>query len=227
MRRIQTSFWIISCVALFIFTNCVSHHYCTSQDSVQDEHIVIKEQAIDSTLHQTILPYKTQIDKDLNIPIAATSIPLEKNIHCNNLAELVYESLQWYADSVLGKPMNYMILINYGGLRSNIPQGSITKRTIYELMPFDNGIVILELTDEQLQNLLVNTKNNHKILLKSTANEPTHVVVTSDYLYQGGDNCFFLKDAKKLNTSNYLIRDAIIQYCTMKKQLDIPCFHSN
>lgn len=222
-----SSLYILLISLSFSLSFCTTHHYCTSQDKIQEQHIVIKEQNTDSTIYQTILPYKTQIDKDLNIPIASTSAPLEKNINCNNLAQLVYESLQWFADSVSGEKNNYMVLINYGGLRANLPQGTITKRNIYELMPFDNSIVILELTNEQLQNLLTNTKDNPKLLLKSKTNKTTNILVTSDYLYQGGDNCSFLKGAKKLNSSNYFIRDAIIRYCIIKNQLNIPCFYSN
>ncbi len=210
-----------------LFTSCIVHHYCTSQDKIQEQHIVIKEQVTDSSMYKTILPFKAQIDKDLNIVIATTKTPLEKNLTCNNLTQLVYESMTWYADSILGKNKNFTVLINYGGLRANIPQGNIIKKNIYELMPFDNTIVILELTNEQMQNILLKINNNHKLLLKSKNKNNSTLLVTSDYLYQGGDGCSFLKELKKVNTPSYLIRDAIIKYCTIQKQLDIPCFYQS
>ena len=35
--------------------------------------------------------------------------------------------------------------MNYGGFRTNITQGYITREKIYELMPFENELVVLEL----------------------------------------------------------------------------------
>lgn len=209
---------------IFIY-QCTHKNYCVSYDTTKKEHIVIQHQGIDSATYKFILPYKTNIDKDLNVIIAHTSSPLEKNTYCNNLAQLVYESIQWYADSLLQPSSNFYVLINYGGLRANIPAGDISKRHIFEVMPFDNSIVILKLNDEELKQLISHTQSNNKLLLKSKNTTSTSILITSDYLYQGGDGCAFLKSAKKLNTKTYFIRDAIIRYCTLKKELSVSCFH--
>lgn len=218
------SFYIFSALIIISLSECYHKHYCISQDNTTKEHFVIKEQKTDSAFYKTILPYKTKIDKDLNIKIAEAPYPLEKNKQCNNLAQLVFESMKWYADSVL-KNSAYYVLINYGGLRANLPQGEILKRNIFELMPFDNAIIILELNDEQFQTLLSKAQENSKLLLKSTSSSSTKILVTSDYLYQGGDDCTFLKNAHKIHYSNFLIRYAIIRYCKEKKVLNINCFH--
>lgn len=209
---------------IFIY-QCTHKNYCVSYDTTKKEHIVIQHQDIDSATYKFILPYKTNIDKDLNVIIAHTSSPLEKNTYCNNLAQLVFESIQWYADSLLQPSSNFYVLINYGGLRANIPAGDISKRHIFEVMPFDNSIVILKLNDEELKQLISHTQSNNKLLLKSKNTTSTSILVTSDYLYQGGDGCAFLKSSKKLNTKTYFIRDAIIRYCTLKKELSVSCFH--
>ena len=133
--------------------------------------------------------------------------------------------MQWYADSVLSPTSNFYVLINYGGLRADIPAGNILKKHIFEVMPFDNSIVILKLNDETLKQLISQTQSNDKLLLKYKNTTPTSILVTSDYLYQGGDGCTFLKSAQKLNSKTYFIRDAIIRYCSLKKELSIPCFH--
>lgn len=202
---------------------CAHKQYCTSAENIQKQHLVIKEQPTDSALYKIILPYKIQLDNDLNIPIAQTTTALEKNINCNNLAQLVFESMQFYADSFIHQ--NYYILINYGGLRANLPQGQITKRHIFELMPFDNTIVILELNSSQWQELMQKSNSNMKLLVKPKNNTNTNLLVTSDYLYQGGEGCAFLKSARPINSGNILIRDAIIQYCQYKQHLNIPCFY--
>ena len=205
---------------------CTTHYYCTSTEHIQKEYIVIQQQTdIDSAIYKTILPYKTKIDEELNTPIAFTSQAIEKNAHCHTLAELVFESIKYYADSILPKNTSYSVLINNGGLRANIPPGTISKRHIYELMPFDNKIVILELTSSQWTELLEKSKDHSKLLLKSTGSAAPQYLITSDYLYQGGDDCGFLKSAKSLHQKNPLIRDCIIHYCRIQKQLTIPCFY--
>ncbi len=214
---------LVSVLISFVSLQCAHKQYCTSTENIQKQHIIIKEQPTDSTLYKTILPYKVQLDNDLNIPIAQTITALEKNKNCNNLAQLVFESMQFYADTFIHQ--NYYILINYGGLRANLPQGQITKRHIFELMPFDNTIVILELNSSQLQELMQKSNSNTKLLVKPKNNANTNILVTSDYLYQGGDDCAFLKSARKINTGNFFIRDAIIQYCQYKQHLNIPCFY--
>ncbi len=222
----MTGYFIIVFFLISCFFSCISHRYCVSQDNVQEKHIVIQEQKeVDSSILKYILPHKAKIDNDLNVQIAYTVKPLEKNKECNNLAQLVYESMKWLADSVLNTDVNYMVLINYGGLRFNIPQGNVTKKNIYEVMPFDNGVVILELNQEQKQILLSKTKDNQKLLLKYKGDDNAVLLVTSDYLYYGGDDCSFLKTAKRMKATNYFIRDAIIRYCIIKKQLDIACFY--
>lgn len=216
--------YLIYCWIIVLLVNCKDHQYCVSKEQIQPHHYVIKEQPLDSTMWKQISPYKQKIDADLNIIIAYNHQALEKNMGCCNLAQLVYESIKFYADSILNDSTPYSVLINYGGLRANIPKGNVTKRTIYELMPFDNSIVILELNDEQLQQLHSKTKTHSKLLLKPQS-PATKILVTSDYLYQGGDDCGFLKSAKKLNSHTPLIRDIIIHYCTEKKELSISCFN--
>ncbi len=220
----KRAFLSILCI-LFLSYRCTHPQYCTTSDSVQKQYIIIQGQDIDSSTYRILKPYKIKINNDLNIKIAYTDKPLEKNNECNNLAQLVYESMEWFADSLLHNQSNFYVLINYGGLRANIPQGDVLKSNIFELMPFDNSIVILELTDEQKNELLSKAKENKKLLLKSKNNQTTMLLVTSDYLYQGGDNCEFLKKCKPIHITRYFIRDAIIRYCIIKKQLNINCFY--
>ena len=125
-------------------------------------------------------------------------------------------------------------VLNNGGFRANINKGAITRRNIFELMPFENSLVILELNNYQMDSLLnyilnkslnnngvpisglrINIVNNkiYRCLIntKEISKDKTYHVLTTDYLSNGGDNMFFLKDCKKYNTG-ILLRDAIINY---------------
>ena len=48
--------------------------------------------------------------------------------------------------------------VNYGGLRASLPQGKITVERIFELMPFENEIVMEE--GFYSQDVLVDIKAN-------------------------------------------------------------------
>ncbi len=216
-------------ILIYIFFFCslsCSTHYCVQENNSNYHHYSFEHESADSLMLKKITPYKTYLDNNLNMAIAHSDIPLEKNADCNNLAELVFQSLCLYSDSILTDTAAYMVLLNYGGLRSNLPKGDVTKRNIFELMPFDNQIVILQINEEQKSKIMEFSMKEKKLLLKQNKNKPTFILVTSDYLYNGGDNCNFLSSAKKISTANTLIRDIIINYCQKKKNITQHCFYS-
>ena len=45
-------------------------------------------------------------------------------------------------------------VLNNGGLRSSINKGEVTKADIFEVMPFDNSLVTLELSHDKMELLL-------------------------------------------------------------------------
>jgi 5'-nucleotidase len=47
-------------------------------------------------------------------------------------------------------------LMNRGGIRADLQQGPITRRDVFEVMPFDNSIVVLKLTGAELTALVRN-----------------------------------------------------------------------
>ena len=100
-------------------------------------------------------------------------------------------------------------VLNYGGFRTSLAAGEVTRGDIFELMPFENRIVIVEL-DYRKTKALVDylakrggqpVSNIRMVIQDSSANdvkiagtyiqERTYRVVTSDYLANGGDNMTF------------------------------------
>ena len=95
---------------------------------------------------------------------------------------------------------------NYGGIRAAITKGNVTVSNAFELMPFDNTLVIVELNYEKIQELFayfmsknlahplsrqveLRIKNkSYDILIngKSIDKNKTYYVATSNYLQKGG-----------------------------------------
>ena len=136
----------------------------------------------------------------------------------------------------------HLCIMNYGGLRTNITQGYITRGKIYELMPFENELVVLELEKKDFLELLnyiasrdgepfsginITIDKNGKVIKHSWPvdfkNGERIKILTSDYLANGGDQMWFFKD-KKHTKIGIKLRDAIIDYCinndTINVQLD-------
>lgn len=129
-------------------------------------------------------------------------------------------------------------ITNGGGLRRPIAKGDITVGTMYELMPFDNTLVTMELKGSDLKRVLENGIMNQSIgwvqfyglkvyydkdaqagnritsmrLLDGTKVEMDkyYTVVTNDFMYAKGDNYDFT-GARKVVDTGEPIRDAIIK----------------
>jgi 5'-nucleotidase/UDP-sugar diphosphatase len=67
----------------------------------------------------------------------------------NEMRDLIAESWLW------SFPTADVAMTNMGGIRDNIPEGAITVGSIITVLPFDNTIIQLGMTGEQLKDTLV------------------------------------------------------------------------
>ncbi|MNS89699.1 Trifunctional nucleotide phosphoesterase protein YfkN precursor [compost metagenome] len=124
-------------------------------------------------------------------------------------------------------------LLNHGGIRSMISKGNATTRTAFELMPFENELVVVALKGEQIVemvNYLIAEKKPHplsgmEIILNKDASayksikvqgkpldlNKTYYVATNDYLYNGGDSMNFFKKGT-MTSLDYKLRNVWIDY---------------
>ena len=190
----------------------------------------------DSEIESYIKPYRDHIQKDLDSVLAYSANTFSKsdgklNTAIGNfMADAIYSEANPIFKNRTGKNID-MVLLNHGGIRSVLPKGNVTKRTAYQIMPFENSIVVVALKSSQvdsLVNYLIKKKRPHPISkLKLTINENDKIleakikdkdiksdkiyyVATNDYLYNGGDNMTFFKTNDSLYVLNYKIRNALI-----------------
>ena len=95
----------------------------------------------DSLINIFIEPYRTSIESEMNEIISFTESDLIKNKPVGNLGNFVTDLCLSYAEADI-------CIMNNGGLRSSINKGNITVGMIYELMPFENELVIVELSKD-------------------------------------------------------------------------------
>jgi 2',3'-cyclic-nucleotide 2'-phosphodiesterase (5'-nucleotidase family) len=185
----------------------------------------------DSSVARFLTPYRQGLNKTMNEVLTHSTGRIEKGQPDGPLNDLLTDALLQQATQRYGKPIDCSHL-NYGGIRNNLPQGDITTGSIFEVMPFDNQLVVLTLTGTMLEQLLNHFANGNKLVVgglrakirdgktqsvtftngRTLQPDETYTLVTSDYVADGGDNAGFLKNPIRRETLNYLMRDALIDY---------------
>jgi len=190
----------------------------------------------DSLIKAIISPYKLSLDSFMNDIIGYSEKHLFKANPEGLLNNLIADIVLYEANircTEMGKDIHVdMSLLNNGGLRAPIQAGTITVGNIYELMPFENLIVIIELSGKdtrQLFNFVAQQKGlplagatmsiqkddsagNIFIADKPFDENRTYFVATSDYLANGGDKMSFFSNPVSVLKTDYYVRDAIIHY---------------
>lgn len=164
--------------------------------------------------------------------IGEAAVALEKYIPESPLMNFAADALLVMAREVTGERVDVAIT-NKGGLRSNIPAGTITFGDIYNVFPFENTLALLTLSGEQLIQLcreiasvggeaiagmrLVITKQGELVSAtvdgKPVETARSYRVATSDYLSQGNDKMTALALGTERDIRNDVtVRDLMVQY---------------
>lgn len=220
---------------IFIFSSCKEQKLQLSK--IEGNNIEVSDTLkIDSEIDAFINPFRLHIKKDLDSVLAYSANTYSKtdgelNTAIGNfMADAIYNEANPIFKTRTGYDID-MVLLNYGGIRSILPKGSVTKRSAYKLMPFENSIVVVALKGSQIDRLisylskaksahpisklkLVLSKDNKvieaKIKDKDIKANKIYYVATNDYLYNGGDNMNFFKINDSLYILNYKVRNALI-----------------
>ena len=185
-----------------------------------------------------IKPYREHINKDLDSILAYCPETLDKSsgkwqTAIGNLladATIAKGNLVFMARE---KKKLDMCILNNGGIRNILPKGNVTLRTAYEIMPFENGLVVVALKGEQIFELVdyfiagkkphpisgitltISKDNTAKDILiqgKPVEKDTIYYVATNDYLANGGDNMNFFKKGVQRFDLDYKLRNVLIDY---------------
>lgn len=194
--------------------------------------------ALDTEIDDFIKPFRDNLEKDMSKVLSYAPKTYHKkdgNLNTtigNLMAHIVLEEGNPIFNKRTGKNID-MVLLNHGGIRAAINKGNITTETAYQVMPFENSIVVVALKGQQIDSLvyyLSKAKKAHPIeglkltldknynIVEALINKEkidsnkTYYVATNDYLYNGGDNMKFFKTNDTVYTLDYKIRNAMIDY---------------
>jgi len=184
---------------------------------------------IDTAMRAMLAPYQEQERQAMEQVICYTRAPLSKSQPESTMGNLIIEA-QLLAARKLDSTINISVS-NYGAMRiPYISPGALTRGMVYQMMPFDNSLVIMEISGEKLQQLCnhiaawggwpicgvsfqIQDKKAIHVLVGGKPLQPQHIykTVTSSYVANGGDYCDFLQDCSRI-TYNILVRDTILEY---------------
>ena len=228
--------YFILILTVFFFISCGTKKLTVTK-------VEAKQIPVTKALSQTpiiedfISPYRDHINNDLNTILAYAPENIDKNgkwqTKIGNLQSTVTLAS---ANKIFKTRENKNIdicLLNNGGIRAIINKGNVTTRTAFELMPFENNLVVAALKGEQILEMIqyiIKEKKPHplagltftidkndlpkNILIQNQPLdlEKEYYVATNDYLYNGGDSMTFFKKAQKLYNLDYKLRNIWIDY---------------
>lgn len=193
----------------------------------------------DEAVEKMLAPYSGKV-RALSVVIGNLEGPLQKeSVGAGSLGRFVTDGVRAYAKAKTGKPIALTIM-NAGGLRKNdIAAGDVRATDIFELLPFENALVAVELTGADLLKVLPavvrdaqagarihykwNEQNRPEFISGKLVNEngraeeidpnKLYTIVTIDYLLRVGGGAYaILKEAKSITPLGITLRDAIMEY---------------
>lgn len=237
-----TKYIIFSCFGLLLIT-CSKTLQVSESKSANNS--VESNIEINSSVDQLIMPYrdsmKAKMDEVLNETLVDLEVGVPEGLLGNFVTDLTFSKVK---NTVKNTP-DFCVL-NNGGLRTSILKGPITRGKLFELMPFENELVVVEISSDKMLDLIEYVRekslmaesrksgvpvSNIRIMMSN--GEVNHIminnrqyqegksyrVVTSDYLSGGGDKMDFFLDPISIEKTGLKLRDIIIDHViTLKKR---------
>jgi len=217
------SFLIVSCSKVYHLSDVSEdRYYVTGENGLEEEERITK----------IIAPYKKELQEIMDEQIGIASETMYKNRPESTLGNWFTDMLHEEAQKLIKEKVDFTIQ-NYGGLRVRaVSQGPITIGEIFELMPFENQIVIIEAKGIVVRKFFEHMAAgggwpvNSSVQVKATRDgqiktlkingqelDPakTYRFALPDYIANGGDRAEFLKELPRVETG-VKIRDAIIKH---------------
>ncbi len=159
----------------------------------------------DTSIEALIKPYREPLISSMSEILIYSNNEAIKGLPESSLGNLVSDILL-EASKRKSKEQIDLAFLNTGGLRVEWPKGAITRSMVYELMPFENLVEVVDVSGAELKKLLNQIASrggtpmagikfgiqqsmavNIYIGDKPLVDDSTYVLVSTDYLLNDGD----------------------------------------
>ena len=177
-------------------------------------------------------PFKEEVDAKMNELIGTSVETMRGHAPESLLSNFSADVYLLSAAKAIGQSIDIAV-VNMGSLRTQIPAGNILVRHVFELMPFENELVVLWIKGDKLYQLfqffakvggegiagmsmeIVNGKaENILISGKSLDTNKLYKVSTNDFLAGGNDKMYQLAEYEKRINTGIKIRTILLDYIT-------------
>ena len=192
----------------------------------------------DPVVVATLQGYVSRVDTLLSERVGRAAVVLSSKDGRSQespLGDLVADATLWYTRHV---QVDFAFQ-NAGGIRTDLPRGEISRKAIYEVLPFDNTVVVLTLNGSDLEEVFhhisrlpegaggfpqvsdgvsftINrvTGRCEDIRIQGKPLDParTYRIATNSYLAAGGDGYRMLLNAVDRYDSSRFLRDVFADY---------------
>jgi 2',3'-cyclic-nucleotide 2'-phosphodiesterase (5'-nucleotidase family) len=194
-----------------------------------------KEQNV-SSINQLIQPYSDSVNKKMNTIVGIVDKTLDRKQPESSLGNFMVDAFFIMAEEQF-KIKPDAAFLNSGGIRLNeLPAGNLTNGKLFELMPFDNLLILQKLKGTVLQQLLnliaeqggwpiagitmqIKDKKAINVMIggKPIEANTEYITVNSDFVANGGGNADMLRPIPQIS-NGYLLRDALLDYVKMQTE---------
>jgi 2',3'-cyclic-nucleotide 2'-phosphodiesterase (5'-nucleotidase family) len=191
--------------------------------------------SLDSQVVTLYLPYKNILEKDMNRVISVSEEEMVKDKPESNLTNFLADLLLEQGKKSSQKAgLDFhpdISYFNYGGIRTSLPKGEITVGKIFELMPFENELVFIQLSGKQIQEFLdiiagkggdsvggvrfvISDKKAKDVKIGGSPIDESadYWLATNDYVAGGGDDLLVFTQHSAFVNNGEKIREIIISY---------------
>ncbi len=248
MKHTFSTYLVVFSLLLILLNGCKQYYVLNNTASTN---VVLNEEvkSEDKSIEEEIKPFrdalKASMDEVLNESVVEMTTGIPEGNLGNFVADLVMDIGEDYYEKINDEDEIDFALLNNGGLRTSLPKGAITRGKVFELMPFENELVVITLSKDKLielfefvalksdtnlsvkkgvplskeVKLIINNKKVKEAYIdKESIVSREYRVVTSDYLANGGDKMNFFLNPIKTEKLGVKLRDAILEYIIEEKE---------
>ncbi len=221
--------YLILFLAGINFVSCKSHYQLVKAN--RTEYSISNQLNADSAILKDYQPYKQQLDAQMNAVIGRSTQELTKSNEPESLLGNFFSDAVLVEAKKIDPNIDFTMPSTKGGLRNILPKGDIRLTNVFELMPFENELVVLKLNGTDTQSFLtaiaasggqpeaglkmqIINKKPENVLIAGKPFDPnkSYTILTSDYVADGGDHINGLQNPQEKKVLGLKIRDALINY---------------
>lgn len=193
-----------------------------------------------SAVGEVLDKYSKALSDKMSVVVGSTPVALvgeraDVRTRTTNLSNLVTDAMREATSADI-------VITNGGGIRASLPAGNITMNGVYSVLPFDNSLVVIELTGEGVLKALEHGLRLYpaqngafaqvsgltlkfdpakeagsriiEVLVGDKPLDPAkkYIVATNDFMAAGGDGYEWFKNANVLFSSGDMLRDVFASY---------------